>query len=342
MISKISFIVCTYNGDSRISKTLRSIVDQKFQSQFTVEVIVVDNASTDDTKRVATEFMKSSGAAFRVVCEQTPGLSAARMTGFKSACGDIMVLVDDDNELKNDFGQQAVELVQEFPECGIFGGLNTEVCDVPFPDWFQTHKHSFACGPLWNKAEDDVTDTKGYVFGAGMVLRGDAVRTLLSTGWTPASSDRKGQSLSSGGDAELCIAIRMLGYRIRYSERLQLSHRMTKERLSFEYLVRLYRGFYSCPELAFYSETDLESGRPSRSNLAVDLFMLAKCYLMFRSALRKHPHLAAERASWLGRAQATISNRIGAGRRADIVRKRAAILRTHTANSPPAADRIKP
>ena len=342
MIIKISFIVCTHNGGSRIAKAIRSILDLKLPGQFTVEIIVVDNASTDDTERVATEILKSSGAAFRVVCEQTPGLSAARMTGFKSASGDIMVLVDDDNELKPDFAQQAFELVQEFPECGIFGGLNTEVCDVPFPDWFQTHKHSFACGPLWNKAEDDVTDTKGYVFGAGMVLRGDAVRTLLSTRWTPASSDRKGQSLSSGGDAELCIAIRMLGYRIRYSERLQLNHRMTKERLSFEYLVRLYRGFYSCPELAFYNETNFESRRPLRSNFAVDLFMLAKCYLMFRSALRKHPHLAAERASWLGRAQATISNRIGAGRRADIVRKRAAILRTHTANSPPAADRIKP
>src|SRR5690606_25368384 len=76
-------------------------------------------------------------------------------------------------------------------------------------------------------------------YGAGMVLRKSHNTELKALGFKQLLNDRKGQSLSSGGDTEYCYALRLLGYKMWYDERLYFQHYMTDGRLSLDYVSRL-------------------------------------------------------------------------------------------------------
>jgi len=85
---KISVIVCAHNETLYISSCLHSVLAQ---SRLPDEVLVINNASTDETGVVA-----ASIAGVRVVDEPRKGLVVARETGRREATGDILIYLDAD------------------------------------------------------------------------------------------------------------------------------------------------------------------------------------------------------------------------------------------------------
>src|SRR6185437_11337360 len=102
MSAGISVIICCYNSATRITPTLQHLFNQKGISLSSWEIIVVDNASTDNTCEKAIEIWESFGPGkpdFKVISEPTPGLSAARQKGINEALYDYVLFCDDDNWL---------------------------------------------------------------------------------------------------------------------------------------------------------------------------------------------------------------------------------------------------
>lgn len=91
---KLSIIIPAFNEAAYIGATLDSLeaaaAHLRTQSGAEVELIVVDNNSTDDTAAVA----RSKGAA--VVAEPVQGIARARNAGARRAKGDVLVFVDAD------------------------------------------------------------------------------------------------------------------------------------------------------------------------------------------------------------------------------------------------------
>ena len=107
----VSVIVCTHNGSRTLNLALDALAVQTIGRE-RMELIVVDDASTDDSGELA----RSVGA--RVVRrEQSRGLASARNAGIAAAQGEILVFTDDDvepepdwlEELLTPFGDPAVE-----------------------------------------------------------------------------------------------------------------------------------------------------------------------------------------------------------------------------------------
>ena len=89
---KISFIVPAYNEQKSLGKTLQAILDETSQHKdLDTEIIVVNNASTDNTKNVALAFQN-----VKVVDEHQKGLVFARAAGATAATGDLLAHVDAD------------------------------------------------------------------------------------------------------------------------------------------------------------------------------------------------------------------------------------------------------
>ena len=84
---RISVIVCTHNGARTIRDCLAGLRTQDYPS---VEVIVVDDGSTDGTAAIASEF------GVRVISTEQHGLAAARDVGLEAATGEIVAYIDDD------------------------------------------------------------------------------------------------------------------------------------------------------------------------------------------------------------------------------------------------------
>ena len=86
---KISVIVCAYNEQDYIGKTLQSIIEASDENL--LEIVVVNNASSDKTKEIAQGFPK-----VRVVDELQKGLTKARQAGLMAAQGEILCYLDAD------------------------------------------------------------------------------------------------------------------------------------------------------------------------------------------------------------------------------------------------------
>jgi glycosyltransferase involved in cell wall biosynthesis len=255
MANSVSVIICCYNSVSRLSETLKYLAAQKANNIYW-ELIIVDNNSSDNTSAFAEEEWLKLGSPVPLimVTEPEPGLSHARAAGIKQAQHELLLFCDDDNWLNDQYLYYACLLMLSNEKIGILGGLNTAVSSVKLPAWFKEFEQAYACGP---QAEQDgeVSKDRLYVTGAGMVIRSAIFKKLEMVRFTSNLIDRKGEDLSSGGDAELCFMTAMLGYTIVYSSKLKLFHYMEPKRLTWDYFLKLSKGHAkSYYKLDFYKK----------------------------------------------------------------------------------------
>jgi GT2 family glycosyltransferase len=92
----ISIVVCTHNRAASLRGALASLADLATDDQFTYEIVVIDNASTDDTQRVIAEAAANSRALVRGVYESQKGIVPARNRGVAEARGRWIAFFDDD------------------------------------------------------------------------------------------------------------------------------------------------------------------------------------------------------------------------------------------------------
>ncbi|MFF3711895.1 bifunctional polysaccharide deacetylase/glycosyltransferase family 2 protein [Streptomyces phaeochromogenes] len=114
----VSVIVPAYNEKECIANTLESLA----KSTHPIEIIVVDDGSTDDTSQIARDAARSFGMTnVRVIRQENAGKPAALNNGVHSASYDIVVMMDGDTVFEPDAVHQ---LVQPFadPEVGAVAG----------------------------------------------------------------------------------------------------------------------------------------------------------------------------------------------------------------------------
>lgn len=96
----VSIVIDNYNYGRFIAAAIRSALAQTYAP---VEVIVVDDGSTDDSRRV----IESFGDRIRAIYQENRGQSAAFDTGFYAARGEIVIFLDSDDALHPDAAAEA-------------------------------------------------------------------------------------------------------------------------------------------------------------------------------------------------------------------------------------------
>lgn len=203
---------------------------------------MVDNASTDHTGEFATASWPSgTNQVPRVVRECRPGLSFAYERGLNEAQYEYVCFVDDDNWIAANWLIELWHVMKAHPEAGVVGSYSESVCETPPPPWLVKVGRWLALGPQAD-GESDVTETVGSLWGAGMTVRKSAWLHLAQNGFQFRLTDRRGDSLSAGGEDELCLALRIVGWRLWYCPTLRLQHFMPARRLNWPYMLQLARG----------------------------------------------------------------------------------------------------
>jgi glycosyltransferase involved in cell wall biosynthesis len=106
---RLSFVVPAYNEEAYLPACLESILDQtRTLPAGSVEIIVVNNASTDRTREVALSF-----PGVIVVDEPRKGLTFARQAGFAAATGSLVANVDSDSRLTPGWVEQVLATFAE-------------------------------------------------------------------------------------------------------------------------------------------------------------------------------------------------------------------------------------
>jgi glycosyltransferase involved in cell wall biosynthesis len=242
----VSIVICTFNGKHRLPNVLSSIIRQETSVFYDFELIIVDNLSTDATATFCNDYLSQAAISFpwQIVTEQTPGLNHARLKGLKEAQYEFVLFCDDDNVLSDNYLNVASEILLSNSAIGALGGCGIPVFEGEKPEWFDCYSYSFAVGA---QALQDGFMIKypSELYGAGTFFRKSPLLELFNKGFKTIMSDRKGNTLASGGDVEWCYLIQLLGYKLYYEHRLVFWHHMPQQRMHWEYYLRLKKGISS-------------------------------------------------------------------------------------------------
>jgi glycosyltransferase involved in cell wall biosynthesis len=113
--ARVSVIIPVYNGERYLAETIESVLAQTYQP---LEVIVVDDGSTDDSARVAQSF----GPAVSYTYQQNLGTAAALNRGVELASGDYFAFLGADDLWTEDRAQLQMEAFTTHPEVDIVSG----------------------------------------------------------------------------------------------------------------------------------------------------------------------------------------------------------------------------
>lgn len=251
MIS-FSIVICCYNSSSRIEKTLLYLSKLSIKIYYLVEILIVDNCSNDNIENVTLDYWSRLNSPFPISFfkEGSKGLSNARICGIINSKYDFLIFCDDDNYLFPDYLYQ-IEITASSYNCAIIGGKGFPISNNSLPDWFYEYGQSaFAVG--------DFERNLGFgsiSYGAGMVIKRDIALKYAFLKSNLFLSDRKGKSLSSGGDSELCLLIGLDS--IYYNPDLRFYHNLF-DRVSLKYYLKLNKSFAKAEAfLLFYKFSDM-------------------------------------------------------------------------------------
>lgn len=88
---KISFVIPAYNEEKLIGRCIESIQQELSRGAYDAEILVVNNASTDRTKEMASTY-----AGVRIIDEPRKGITRARQAGYLASSGELIANIDAD------------------------------------------------------------------------------------------------------------------------------------------------------------------------------------------------------------------------------------------------------
>jgi len=112
MESLVSVIIPTYNRAAYLQKALQSVKEQTYH---TLEIIVIDDGSTDDTRKMLENYQ----GPLHYFYQENRGISAARNAGIKKAHGEYIAFLDSDDYWLPEKTAQQLALFSRHPEYGL-------------------------------------------------------------------------------------------------------------------------------------------------------------------------------------------------------------------------------
>src|SRR5438105_2519963 len=243
-ITTISVLICTYNRARLLRETLAALQAQQPPADCEVEIIVVDNNSTDNTPAVVAE--SAADGRFRIVSlkEARQGKSFALNAGLAHASGEALALTDDDVLPASDWLARIVDAFRARDVQFVFGKVLPRWSRTPPPELLTTQAQDI-WGPL---AIVDYGDTAAdyrpeshsqrLPVGANLAFARSALLTI--GGWR-TDLGKVNNTLVSGEDHEIFMRLRRFGlYAGYYDSLLTVRHYVPEDRLTRLYFRRWF------------------------------------------------------------------------------------------------------
>jgi GT2 family glycosyltransferase len=231
----ISVVIATYNRARLLADCLESLREQPFETGD--EVIVVDNASSDETADVVERFARGFSTPVLALVESQPGKTPALSAGISRASGTILALTDDDVCV----GRKWIRTIRRRfaePELVLLAGRIDPRWERPSPFWLVLERERYGrlSAPLglvhYGEAQPLGWRT---ALGGNLAIRRDV---LSAVGGFVAHLGRARGTLLCGEDHELSQRIVAAGYRAEYDPALCVRHWVPAGRARVAYFLR--------------------------------------------------------------------------------------------------------
>jgi glycosyltransferase involved in cell wall biosynthesis len=230
----ISAVICTHNRARYLGGAIESLLDQDLDAD-AYEIVVVDNRSTDTTPEV----VRGYGGRVRYIHEPNLGLAHARNTGWRTARGRWVALLDDDAIAHPTWLRAIVEVFKTVrPEPGCVGGPVNAIWEAPRPRWLSDELLTSLAIIRWTDAAHAISDlSREWLAGVNLAVP----RVVLEeVGGFVAGLGRSGTRLLSSEDVFLQRQIMATGRAAWYEPRVNVAHRIAAERLRPQWFRQRY------------------------------------------------------------------------------------------------------
>lgn len=249
----IAVLVCTYNRQTDLAELLESALAQE-AGDFTYEVVVVDNNSTDATTEVARAFAQRAPERIRPHFDPRSGKGNALETGLAAIRAPLFVIIDDDEIMPPGYLAELVRVFRNHPDIDIVGSRVSPLWAASRPSWLTPRQYN----------------ALGLTDYGDAPIRADAGRplTLLNAAFRTAAVRAVGgydRALGvapgvSGGteDAELMDRLYAAGHAGLYWPAAEVFHKVAVSRIGKAYFRKWHHGhgvYYARSRLAWFEQS---------------------------------------------------------------------------------------
>lgn len=238
----ISIIMCTHSRAQVLTDALQSLKKVKIPEGFAVELILIDNASSDGTPEVIETYRERINRfQLQHLREANLGKSFALNRGIRASSGALLAFVDDDHIVSEDYLFEINRTVAEHGDFSIFCGRVLPNWDGSEPQWVHDDSKypirpypipKFDLGDRPREIEEDKT----YIPGSGnLIVRREVFERV---GLFSEELGPKGHNLRGGEDIEFVRRALRKGEKILYSPDIMQLHQVFPENLRIQYLVK--------------------------------------------------------------------------------------------------------
>jgi glycosyltransferase involved in cell wall biosynthesis len=233
---RLDVVIPTYNRAALLPRALESLRVAVRPDALDVRVTVVDNRSTDDTGAVVESFKPKFGEHLQYVYEDKPGRSHALNAGIAASRGDLVGMIDDDEEVDHGW-LQTIALAFEDSTTDFIGGPYLPRWEAARPVWLGT---AYRAVIGWAESGQTIQQfgpgCDAILMGGNAIIRRSVLERVgpysVDLGRTP------GRRLLSCEDEDMFTRLLAIGARGFYRPDLIIHHYVPPERLTKEYFRR--------------------------------------------------------------------------------------------------------
>lgn len=257
---RISIVICTYNNADSLAITL-SQLNQQIVAPHLVEVIVVNNNSSDHSADICNTIATTFNLPFHYFFEPRQGLSHARNTGVTKAQGEYILFTDDDAELPAHWISAYLDkIATEQPDC-LYSRINV-LWDKPKPWWYLDEYRPCFVELNYGNNMLHIADMQHEFFGKNFCVKKQYI--LEQGGFDPALG-RMGGKLVAGEETLLYRNLIQANKKVIYFPDAAVGHRLKPKEYCEEHIAKLFiDGAYSAIHLARIISAKKIAGRPLR------------------------------------------------------------------------------
>jgi glucosyl-dolichyl phosphate glucuronosyltransferase len=176
--SEISIIICTYNREKILPVALNALTMQTLSPNL-FEILIINNNSTDGTEEISKNFISTNpGLDIKYFVEKEKGLSAARNRGIKESSSPLVVFIDDDAEVAENYLETALDFFKSNHEISAIGGKIIPVYeDDKEPEWLSKNLWGLVTKVDYGEEVRNYPVSK-YPPGCSMVFRKKVFETV--------------------------------------------------------------------------------------------------------------------------------------------------------------------
>jgi hypothetical protein len=197
----LDVIIATYNRKEMLQTAIRSVLDLQPPLGMTVRVIVADNNSADGTRDLVKSLSCVLDKRLHYLFEPRQGKSYALNSAIAAAEGDLVAIIDDDEEVQPDWLNRVFDLFQN-PTVQYAGGRTLPKSITLLPGWVPTSEFRAVIG--WAEGPSETclytaNDPKVFLMGGNAVFRREFLQAMGPTPYN-VKFGRKGGGLLTADD----------------------------------------------------------------------------------------------------------------------------------------------